>query len=78
MLRGINDKVANVRMVAALGIGNIIAATNAVGDTQQQAVVQAQITPALEKRLQEEDDIDCRAAYALALQGGALPPDMQG
>jgi serine/threonine-protein phosphatase 2A regulatory subunit A len=76
MLRGLNDKVPNVRMVAALGIGHIIGAANHVGDTQQQAVIQAQITPAMEKRLQEEEDMDCRAAYVLALQGGCLPPSM--
>ena len=64
MLRGIVDKVPNVRMVAALGLAKIVQAAG--GD--HQAVVEAQIVPALEKRLTEEEDMDCRAACALALE----------
>jgi serine/threonine-protein phosphatase 2A regulatory subunit A len=65
ILRGLADKVANVRMVSALGLAKVI--QRADGDAQQQAVVDAQIRPALEKRMQDEEDIDCRAAYVLAL-----------
>ena len=61
ILRGLVDKVPNVRMVAATGLARIVPQ----GDT---AVVQAQIRPALEKRMQEEDDYDCRQACALALE----------
>jgi len=61
ILRGLVDKVPNVRMVAATGLARIVPE----GDT---ALVQAQIRPALEKRMQEEDDYDCRQACALALE----------
>jgi serine/threonine-protein phosphatase 2A regulatory subunit A len=63
ILRGLTDKVANVRMVAAQGLTKIVGAE----DASQQAVVQAQIVPALEKRLSEEEDEDCRQACAEAL-----------
>lgn len=61
ILRGLSDKVANVRMVSAKGLGRLAAE----GDP---AVVQAQIRPALEKRVAEEEDFDCRQACALALE----------
>lgn len=60
ILRGLNDKVANVRMVAARGLARIVLE----GDP---AVVKAQIVPALERRNSEEDDEDCKNAYDLAL-----------
>lgn len=60
ILRGLNDKVANVRMVAANGLARVVA-------EGEPAVVAAQIRPALEKRMQEDDDFDCRQACELAL-----------
>ena len=63
MLRGLSDKVANVRMVAARGLVNVMTAD----DPTQQAIVQAQIIPALEKCLAAEEDIDCLAAFNDAL-----------
>jgi serine/threonine-protein phosphatase 2A regulatory subunit A len=60
ILRGLNDKVANVRMVAAHGLARVVTE----GDP---AMVQSQIRPALEKRMQEDDDHDCRQACELAL-----------
>jgi hypothetical protein len=60
ILVGLNDKVANVRMVAAHGLTKVVTE----GDP---AMVQSQIRPALEKRIQEDDDHDCRQACALAL-----------
>lgn len=63
MLRGLSDKVANVRMVAARGLVNVMTAD----DPAQQAIVQAQIIPALEKCLAAEEDIDCLAAFNDAL-----------
>jgi hypothetical protein len=60
IMRGLNDKVANVRMVAATGLARVVTE----GDP---AVVQSQIRPALEKRMQEDDDHDCRQACELAL-----------
>jgi serine/threonine-protein phosphatase 2A regulatory subunit A len=63
ILRGLVDKVANVRMVAAQGLTKVVTAE----DPTQQAVVQAQIVPALEKRLAEEEDADCRQACTEAL-----------
>jgi serine/threonine-protein phosphatase 2A regulatory subunit A len=62
ILRGLADKVVNVRMVAAHGLGKIILAE---GDA---AVVTVQIRPALEKRVGEEVDYDCRQACVKALE----------
>jgi len=61
ILRGLSDKVANVRMVAARGLARIV-------EDGEDAVIQAQIRPALEKRAQEEDDLDCRQECQLALE----------
>jgi serine/threonine-protein phosphatase 2A regulatory subunit A len=63
ILRGLQDKVANVRMVAAQGLTKVVTAD----DPAQVAVVQAQIMPALEKRMAEEEDPDCRHACAEAM-----------
>jgi len=52
--------VANVRMVSAAGLARIM-------EEGDQAIVQAQIIPALEKRNQEEEDQDCRQVYQVAL-----------
>ncbi|KAG7372199.1 heat repeat-containing protein [Nitzschia inconspicua] len=63
LLRGLQDKVANVRMVAAQGLKKVVTADDPV----QVAVVQAQIMPALEKRMAEEEDPDCRQACSEAI-----------
>ena len=63
ILRGLTDKVANVRMVAAQGLKKVVTAE----DPTLQAVVQAQIIPTLEKRLAEEEDDDCRQSCNEAL-----------
>lgn len=65
LLRGVSDKVPNVRMVAAEGLKLVVAGAE---DPSQQAVVQAQIVPALEQRLAEEDDMDVRHALSDALE----------
>jgi len=64
LLRGLIDKVANVRMVAAKGLAKVVTAE----DPALAAIVQAQIVPALEKRLSEEEDEDCREAQRLAVE----------
>lgn len=67
ILRGLSDKVANVRMVAARGLGRLCG--NADNANQEgAAIISAQIRPALEKRIQEDDDPDCRQACQLALE----------
>jgi len=63
ILRGLVDRVANVRMVAAQGLTKIVTAE----DPAQVAVIQAQILPALEARMAEEEDVDCRQACSEAL-----------
>jgi HEAT repeat len=80
--RGLTDKVPNVRMVSAKGIGSIIRATEEGGrdggenneglgdgsatagalNEEAIAIMESQIRPALEKRVQEEEDIDVRYA----------------
>jgi hypothetical protein len=53
--------------VAAKGLAKVVVAE----DPAQVAVVQAQIMPALEKRMAEEEDIDCRQTCSEAL--AAIP-----
>jgi serine/threonine-protein phosphatase 2A regulatory subunit A len=61
ILRGLSDKVPNVRTVAAKGLSRIVLE----GDT---AVIQTQIRPALERRIHEDEtDPDCRQACQEAL-----------
>ena len=57
------DKVPNVRMVAALGMAKIVA-TNVADD---HALAQ-QIRPALEERVRDDPDEDCRQACQNALE----------
>lgn len=64
ILRGLSDKVANVRMMAARGLARVIE----LGDGGDPHVVQAQIRPAIEKRVHEEEDLDCRRACQLVLE----------
>lgn len=59
--RGLTDKVPNVRMVAAKGMGRIIAD----GDED---IVQSEIIPSLKKFSQDETDADCRNAFNSALE----------
>lgn len=59
-LKGLVDKVPNVRMVAAKGLGRIIPD----GEEEQ---VTSQIRPALQKQADEDSDDDCRQACRLAL-----------
>ncbi len=65
LLRGVADKVPNVRMVAAHGLKGVL---RAVEDPAQHAVVVTKVVPALEARLAEEPDIDCRQAFVDALE----------
>lgn len=61
LLRGLQDKVANVRMVSARGFYGVV--TND-GDPD---VIGSKIRPALEQALQSETDDDCRHFMSLAL-----------
>jgi serine/threonine-protein phosphatase 2A regulatory subunit A len=60
ILRGLEDKVPNVRILAAQGLARVVAN----GDPD---IVQSQIRPALQKCVQEETDPDCRQACQEAL-----------
>lgn len=68
LLRGITDKVPNVRMVAANGLALVL---EGLEDESQRAVVESQIVPALEQRMAEEDDLDGRASISAALASAA-------
>lgn len=59
--RGLADKVPNVRMVAAAGMGRIVMD----GD---EGIVQSEIIPSLKKSVEEETDEDCRNACTNALE----------
>ena len=64
VVQGLNDKVPNVRMVAAHGLADICAAAE---DPSQKALVDATIAPALQKKVSEEEDMDVRYACEGAL-----------
>eukprot|EP00526_Cylindrotheca_closterium_P004863 CAMPEP_0113602988 /NCGR_PEP_ID=MMETSP0017_2-20120614/1041_1 /TAXON_ID=2856 /ORGANISM="Cylindrotheca closterium" /LENGTH=634 /DNA_ID=CAMNT_0000511355 /DNA_START=197 /DNA_END=2101 /DNA_ORIENTATION=+ /assembly_acc=CAM_ASM_000147 len=64
ILKGMEDKVANVRMVAAQGLAKVVTAD----EPDQRAVIESQIIPALEKQLADETDMDCQAACTEALE----------
>jgi serine/threonine-protein phosphatase 2A regulatory subunit A len=66
ILRGLDDKVPNVRVITAKGICRIIAAHNDDGSGDS-AVILTQIRPALEKSLLEETDAECRRTCQAAL-----------
>jgi serine/threonine-protein phosphatase 2A regulatory subunit A len=70
VLRGLQDKVANVRMVAARGLGKIVFAAHTseleILSSQMRSMIASQIRPAVEK-LREDEDWDCRQACQLAL-----------
>jgi len=63
MLKGLRDKVANVRMVAAQGL-----ATVASGD---EAIWSARVQPELMARVTEDDDEDCKFYAQVALDARA-------
>jgi len=62
ILRGLSDKVPNVRMVAALGLQKVLA-----GGEADASVVAGQIRPALEAAVRDDADEDCRMACQQAL-----------
>jgi hypothetical protein len=63
LLRGIVDKVANVRMVTAEGFFAIV--TNGECDAD---VIASKVKPALEQALSNEEDTDCQAILSDCLQ----------
>lgn len=62
ILKCMNDRVANVRMVAARGL---------VGLTKQceEAIIVGKVRPALSQRVMEDEDEDCKFFAQLALDG---------
>jgi len=64
LLRGIQDRVPNVRMVAAYGLAKILTQTSEVNPS----FVTSQVVPAIQEKLQEEDDLDGREALQYALE----------
>jgi len=62
LLRALKDKVANVRMTAAKGL-TMLCNTNVMTND-----VIAKIRPALEQKISEEEDPDCRHSYEVCLE----------
>ena len=66
ILRGLADRVPNVRTVTARGLSRILQCHNDDGNGDA-AFIQTQIRPALEKCVTEETDAECRPASQMAL-----------
>jgi len=64
ILKGMDDKVANVRMVAAQGLAKVVTAD----EPDQRAIIESQIIPALEEKLADETDMDAKTACTEALE----------
>lgn len=63
MLRGLDDSVANVRMVAAKGLATVAAG--------EEAIWSAKVRPALTARVTEDEDEDCKFFAQVALDACA-------
>lgn len=61
MINGLDDSVANVRIIAARGLGQM-------GEYCDQAMITAKVRPALESKATEDEDDDCRFFAQLALE----------
>jgi serine/threonine-protein phosphatase 2A regulatory subunit A len=68
ILKGLEDKVANVRMVAAQGLAKILAEG---GKDAGEAMWDAKVQPALSARVMEDDDDDCKFFAQIALDACA-------
>jgi len=64
LLRGILDKVANVRMVASKGLLIVIQ-----DDACDQDVIASKVKPALDEAMSTEEDIDCQQCFSECLKG---------
>lgn len=60
MIKSLNDRVANVRMVTARGLANLMKQC-------EEAVLVGKIRPALSQRVMEDEDEDCKYFAQLAL-----------
>jgi len=63
MLKALKDRVANVRMVAARGLGHVI-----ISGQCDDATMSSQIVPALQECITSEADQDCKYQCELALE----------
>jgi len=66
LLRGITDNVANVRMVAAKGLHQVIVSASK-NHAESNAFIQTQVLSALQQQLSQEQDMDCRDTCQMAL-----------
>lgn len=69
ILGGLEDRVANVRMVAAQGLAKIVAEGGR--DAGSDALWDAKVQPALSARVAEDDDDDCKFFAQIALDACA-------
>ena len=67
VLRGLGDKVPNVRRIVASGLGRIIHQAYQEHDENAAAFLQTQVLPVLQKCAKEETDVDCIPACQYAL-----------
>ena len=63
MLKGIKDKVPNVRLIAARGLGLVM-----ISGQCDDAIIKTQVTPVLSDTITDEPDLDCRYQCQLALE----------
>jgi len=63
MLKGLGDNVANVRMIAAMGLGALLGSGHC-----DEAMAEAKVRPALEERVNVDEDDDCKYECQCALE----------
>lgn len=66
MLKGLKDRVANVRMVAARGLGHVT-----ISGQCDDATMSAQVVPALQECITSDADQDCKYQCQVALESKA-------
>jgi serine/threonine-protein phosphatase 2A regulatory subunit A len=66
MLKGLKDRVPNVRLIAARGLGYVT-----MSGQCDEAVMSSQVVPALSETIATEGDLDCKYQCQLALESKA-------
>jgi hypothetical protein len=66
LLKGLKDRVANVRLISARGLGIVT-----ISGQCDEAMMSGRVVPALQDCVTMEEDIDCKYQCQLALEAKA-------